>query len=134
MSSNLDYLNPALQPLADTVQAYLDAEKELQRAEVEAADVPAQQVQAATSAQQFEQRPATGSFAQQQDEIQQNLQNLRDDLARLRQQVLDLLPVRDEWVKINLGYGPSRVGAFRTGTAPAPGITTPDGYLLRVVI
>lgn len=133
MSSNLNYLDPALQPLADKVQAYLDAEKELQRAEVAAATAQ-QSTEQPTLAGQFEQRPATGNYPQHQDEAQHALLNLRRELARLRQEVLDLLPVRDEWVKINLGYGPSRVGAFRTGTAPAPAVSTADEYFLRVVV
>ncbi|MCR5889666.1 hypothetical protein LRS06_18185 [Hymenobacter sp. J193] len=56
---------------------------------------------------------------------------MEEDLATLRREILTMLPVRDEWVKVNLGYGPSRVGAFRNekfGTAPDE-----EEYLLRVV-
>jgi len=98
MASNLDYLDPALLPLEDKVQAYLDAEKALRAAET------------AT--------PATADAASQ-----------RTSLAQLEQEIIDMLPTRDEWVKVNLGYGPSRVGAWHV-----PG---PDGaaarYELRVV-
>ena len=50
-------------------------------------------------------------------------------LNALRQEVLALLPTRDEWVKVNLGYGPSRVGAFRDENSPADA----PNYILRVV-
>ncbi|MET4106343.1 hypothetical protein [Hymenobacter sp. UYP22] len=127
MASNLDYLDPALLPLEEMVQAYLKAEKEMAQAEITATTI----VHApAAPAQAFEQRPPTGSYAQEENEAQQNIENLRDDLTRLRQQIIEQLPVRDEWVKVNLGYGPSRVGAFRVeNTSDA----VPSGYELRVV-
>ena len=125
MSSNLDYLNPGLQPLEDKINAYLAAEKDLRKAEQDTLALPLEQAQAAAAA--FEQRPATGSFPQHSDEMQQQLRNLRDDLTRLRRDIIALLPVRNEWVKVNLGYGPSRVGAFQTPDGPA-GI-----YELRIV-
>ncbi len=53
----------------------------------------------------------------------------RNELTRLEQEIIALLPTRDEWVKVNLGYGPSRVGAWHVpGTA-----TTSERYELRVV-
>lgn len=128
MASNLDYLDPNLLPLEETVQAYLKTEKELAQAEI-AATMLTQSPEPATGS--FEQRPATGSYSQHTEETQQNLHNLRDDLARLRQHIIQQLPVRDEWVKINLGYGPSRIGAFRVDSTAD---STSEGYELRVVI
>lgn len=126
MASNLDYLDPTLQPLADKVQAYIQAEKEFQRAEVAAVASTHQPTNATASA------PAGGSAAQPHEQIQLKLQGLRDELHQLRREVIDLLPVRDEWVKINLGYGPSRVGAFST-SAPDAASAAPE-YDLRVVV
>ena len=129
MSSNLDYLNPNLQPLQDKISAYLAAEKELGRAEIAASNLPADETLEKAAARTFEQRPATGSFDQHPDEVQHQLSNLRDDLTLLRREIISLLPVRDEWVKVNLGYGPSRVGAFRmAGTADKE-----PQYELRIV-
>lgn len=129
MSSNLDYLDPQLLPLEDKVNAYLAAEKELQRTEVEALNLPRTDAQAADSAASFEQRPPTGNYDQHAEEVQQKLQNLRDDLALLREEIVALLPTRDAWVKVNLGYGPSRVGAFRLDGEPADN----PRYELRIV-
>ncbi|QNH60813.1 hypothetical protein [Hymenobacter sediminicola] len=126
MSTNLDYLNPNLLPLEDKVNAYLAAEKDLQRAQVEAVNLSSEQIQEAAAAQQFEQRSATGSFPQHAEEVQQKLQNLHEDITRLRQEIIQLLPVRDEWVKVNLGYGPSRVGAFQVAGSAGD-------YELRVI-
>ncbi|MBC8083689.1 MAG: hypothetical protein H7Z21_10800, partial [Hymenobacter sp.] len=55
--------------------------------------------------------------------------HLRADLARAEQEILALLPTRDEWVKVNLGYGPSRVGAWQVPAASG----APARYELRVV-
>lgn len=102
MASNLDYLDPALLPLEEKVNAYLEMEKSLRRAE---------QANAPTTA-------GTDSPAA-----------LRQQLVLLEQEIIALLPTRDEWVKVNLGYGPSRVGVWQV---PASG-TEPARYELRVV-
>ena len=129
MSSNLDYLNPNLQPLEDKIASYLAAEKELQRVEVQVSNLPIEEADEKASANSFEQRPPTGSFEQHPDEVHNELLNLRDDLTLLRREIIELLPTRDEWVKVNLGYGPSRVGAFRT----ADSSDTEPQYELRIV-
>ncbi len=89
MASNLDYLAPALEPLEEKVKAYLRAEEALRKAHQTAG------------------KPRLA------------LQALHDELGRLRQEVLELLPVRNAWVKVNLGYGPSRVGAWEVPGPPA---------------
>ncbi|MBT9392868.1 hypothetical protein KLP40_06805 [Hymenobacter sp. NST-14] len=124
MASNLDYLAPELKPLEDKVTAYLQLEKDLAQAEIQATTL-AQPAEPAPVV--FEQRSAAGSYPQQTAEAANRLQNLRDELTHLRQEILQLLPVRDEWIKLNLGYGPSRVGAFQL---PAPA----TDFELRIVI
>ena len=101
MASNLDYLNPALIPLEEKVNTYLDAEKALRR-----------------TTQGLAGALSSGS----PDELRQRL-------AQLKQEILALLPTRDEWVKVNLGYGPSRVGAWHVPATAG----TPERYELRVV-
>lgn len=59
----------------------------------------------------------------------QNTAVLQQDRTRLEQEIIALLPTRDEWVKVNLGYGPSRVGAWYV---PALG-GQPERYELRVI-
>ena len=103
MASNLDYLDPALLPLEEKVNAYLVTEKSLRR--VTQASAPG----------------TTGAT--------DSPKQLRQQLAQLEAEIIALLPTRDEWVKVNLGYGPSRVGAWEV---PATG-STPARYELRVV-
>ncbi|WBA42651.1 hypothetical protein [Hymenobacter canadensis] len=127
MSTNLDYLDPNLLPLEDKLNAYLAAEKELRTAKTDSASLPQQQQQQAIAAEEFEQRSATGSFPQHAEEVRDQLTDLQQDLDRLRHEIIALLPARNEWVKVNLGYGPSRVGAFELPGQPA------GTYELRVV-
>ena len=103
MASNLDYLDPALLPLEEKVNAYLEVEKALRHRTQ--TNVPA----------------ANGAT--------KSPEQLRQQLAQLEGEIIALLPSRDEWVKINLGYGPSRVGAWQV---PATG-NMPARYELRVV-
>lgn len=126
MASNLDYLAPALEPLEEKVKAYLRAEEALRKARLGTADAPRQAADRTQTAETFEQRPATSSYNQPADEHRQQHQTLNDDLVRLRHEIIEILPTRDAWVKVNLGYGPSRVGAW---AVPGP----PAGYELRVV-
>ncbi|MGY3087516.1 hypothetical protein ACVWYF_000542 [Hymenobacter sp. UYAg731] len=101
MASNLDYLDPALIPLEAKVNSYLEMEKELRRA--------AHDPNSVTQPSQSQHSPT--------------------DLARLEQEIIALLPTRDEWVKVNLGYGPSRVGAWHVPALNGQ----PERYELRVV-
>lgn len=128
MASNLDYLSPDLQPLVEKVEAYLVAKEDLRKLKVADLNEAAHDAAVATSATEFEQRPPTGSFDQHADELDQRRQNAQADLDGLAQDILSLLPTRNEWVKVNLGYGPSRVGAWSVPGAGA------EHYEIRVVM
>lgn len=101
MASNLDYLDPALKPLEERVDAYLEAQKALNRAQV----------------------------AHENGEPTQNAAGLQADVNRLEQEIIGMLPTRDEWLKVNLGYGPSRVGAWLVPALNG----APERYELRVI-
>jgi hypothetical protein len=131
MASNLDYLDPNLQPLVEKVEAYLAAEKELRTLTIADHNEATHDADVAASAAAFEQRPPTGSFDQHADELQQRRDDAQTDLDYLKQEILALLPTRDEWVKVNLGYGPSRVGAWRVPNANDP---SAEHYEVRVVM
>ena len=131
MASNLDYLDPNLQPLVEKVEAYLAAEKELRTLTIADRNEATHDADVAASAAAFEQRPPTGSFDQHADELQQRRDDAQADLDHLKQEILALLPTRDEWVKVNLGYGPSRVGAWRVPNAADP---SAEHYEVRVVM
>ena len=130
MASNLDYLDPALQPLVDKVEAYLVAKEDLRKLTIAERNEAMHDAEVEKSAAEFEQRSPTGSFDQHHDELQQQHQDALDDLHRLENEILSLLPTRDEWMKVNLGYGPSRVGAWRVPNAAG---STEEHYEIRVV-
>ena len=130
MASNLDYLNPDLRPLEEKVEAYLAAEKDLRMLTIADRNEGTHDADVAASAEAFEQRPPTGSFDQHADELAMRREDAQDTLNTLRQEIIGLLPTRDEWVKVNLGYGPSRVGAWRV---PNPHDPSAEHYEVRVV-
>lgn len=129
MASNLDYLDPTFIPLEEKAKAYLETEKALRVANNALQNESLLNRDKAESAAGFEQRPPTSSYDQDEDELSKTVENLRHDLARLEQETIALLPCRDEWMKVNLGYGPSRIGAW---LVPALN-DAPARYELRVV-
>ncbi len=131
MASNLDYLDPHLQPLVRKVEAYLAAKEDLRKLTVADRNEATHDAAAAQAAQEFDQRPPTGSFNQHADELDQRREEAQTDLDQLAKDILTLLPTRDEWVKVNLGYGPSRVGAWRVPNAQNP---EAEHYEIRVVL
>ena len=114
MASNLDYLDPALLPLEGKVTAYLEAEKQLQRAT------------AALSSETASQSAATPAAI----DLTQDITRRRAQLGQLEQEIIGMLPTCDEWLKVNLGYGPSRVGAWHVPAQSG----VPERYELRVVL
>lgn len=131
MASNLDYLSPDLQPLVEKVEAYLAAKEDLRKLTIADRNEAVHDAAVAQSAAEFEQRPPTGSFDQHADELAQRREDAQADLDRLSKDILALLPTRDEWVKVNLGYGPSRVGAWRVPNAQNP---QAEHFEIRVVM
>jgi len=131
MASNLDYLDPTLQPLVQKVEAYLVAKEDLRKLTIADRNEALHDADVEKAASEFEQRPPTGSFDQHHDELTQQRQDALDDLHRLEAEILQLLPTRDEWVKVNLGYGPSRVGAWRV---PNNADGKAEHYEIRVVL
>ncbi|WP_426059989.1 hypothetical protein [Hymenobacter sp. B1770] len=129
MASNLDYLDPALLPLEEKVNAYLESEKALQRAIAALKSTPLQEQEKAAASTEFVQRPPTGSYDHKTDELRQKIENLRSEQSQLEQEIIAMLPTRDEWLKVNLGYGPSRVGAWHVPAAQGQ----PERYELRIV-
>ncbi|MDO7887922.1 hypothetical protein [Hymenobacter cheonanensis] len=131
MASNLDYLNPDLQPLVEKVEAYLAAKEDLRKLTIAERNEPTHDANVAASAAAFEQRPPTGSFDQHADELALQHQDAQEAIDRLSQDIIGLLPTRNEWVKVNLGYGPSRVGAWSVPNTQNPDI---EHYEVRVVM
>ena len=129
MASNLDYLDPALLPLEEKVGAYLTAEKALRRAtNAGQGEVLTTEAQKQTAAE-LSQSSATEAIHPDDPAQPQALAALRANLDRLEQEIIALLPTRDEWLKVNLGYGPSRVGAWLVPALDG----APERYKLRVI-
>ncbi|WP_345233767.1 hypothetical protein [Hymenobacter saemangeumensis] len=103
-------------PLEEKVKEYLSVEEEIRKATLHAGLVSGGPT-------------ATADSSGQHEQVTQRLQAMREDLSALHAELLAMLPTRDEWVKVNLGYGPSRVGAWHVPATDA----TPEHYQVRVV-
>ena len=128
MASNLDYLDPALNPIEDKVNAYLEAEKTLSRVKMAIKNTPSRQPQAPATAQSGQQ-PAADDYQQEANDLRQDADNLQQEFTQLEHEIIEMLPTRNEWLKVDLGYGPSRVGAWHVPAFDG----APERYELRVV-
>jgi hypothetical protein len=129
MASNLDYLDPSLLPLEEKVNAFLEREKALQRANAALKSAPVHHQETVAAPPGLAGQAPTGKPGQEIETIRQNITQLRAELAQLEQEIIAMLPTRDEWLKVNLGYGPSRVGAWHVPASAGQ----PERYELRIV-
>ncbi|SIT74399.1 hypothetical protein [Pontibacter indicus] len=129
MENLIDYLDESLVPLEEKVKEYLHVERDIRLLEVELLSL-----QSVRPDFDPEQRMEQQLTDQQSDNLlndkEQKLKDLLQKYKDLQQEVIGMLPERDKFVELNLGYGPSMVGYFTVD----PETRTPlDEPVLRVV-
>lgn len=125
MENLIEYLDESLVPLEKKVKEYLELEREITRIDV--ALLTKQRVHPAPTT------TAPGAQAVNQSEIgemQNLLHELLQRLDRLREEVVQLLPEKNKFIEVDLGYGPSMVGYFTVDHETHQPLPEP---LLRVV-
>lgn len=129
MENLIDYLDESLVPLEEKVKEYLHVERDIRLLEVELLSLqsvrpdfdPEQRME-----QQLTNQQSDNSLNDKEQKLKDLLQKYKD----LQQEVIGMLPERDKFVELNLGYGPSMVGYFTVD----PETRTPlDEPVLRVV-
>lgn len=129
MENLIEYLNESLVPLEEKVKEYLHVERDIRLLEVELLSLQSMRPDFDPE-QTMEQHLKD---AQPQNSLNDKEQKLKDLLAKykaLQQEVIGMLPERDKFVELNLGYGPSMVGYFTVD----PETRTPlEEPVLRVV-
>ncbi|WP_299823215.1 hypothetical protein [uncultured Pontibacter sp.] len=111
MENLISYLDESLVPLEKKVQEYLEAEKEIRLLEVKILTLQNK----VGSADEPEQSETWGDIGQEETELgqhQKQMENLMQRYRQLQQEVIEMLPERNKFVEVNLGYGPSMVGYF----------------------
>ncbi|AKD05184.1 hypothetical protein POKO110462_21690 [Pontibacter korlensis] len=100
MENLIEYLDESLVPLEEKVKEYLNLEKDIRKLEV---DILTKQ-KGKPLAQISEEKAS--------DEDLEQLNKMLLRLNELRQEVVLMLPEKNKFIEVNLGYGPSMVGYF----------------------
>ena len=111
MENLIAYLDESLVPLEQKIQEYLEVEKEIRLLEVKILTLQ-NKVAAADEPEQSEAQADIGTEESELGEHQQHLENLLKRYEDLKQEVIGMLPEKNKFIEINLGYGPSMVGYF----------------------
>ncbi|WP_266206089.1 hypothetical protein [Pontibacter kalidii] len=105
MENLIQYLDDSLVPLEQKVIAYLNLEKDIRKAEVDMLTKKHGPVEEAAE--------NTATTLQEVPEVsQEQLQEMVQQLDTLREEIIQLLPEKNKFIEVNLGYGPSMVGYF----------------------
>ncbi|MEJ8804036.1 hypothetical protein [Pontibacter sp. H249] len=112
MENLIAYLDESLIPLEKKVQEYLEVEKEIRLLEVKILTLQ-NKVASVDEAEQTE--PQAEDVGTEETVLSQHEQQMEHLLQRyndLKNEVIAMLPEKNKFVEVNLGYGPSMVGYF----------------------
>ncbi|WP_276496413.1 hypothetical protein [Pontibacter litorisediminis] len=105
MENLIQYLDDSLVPLEQKVMEYLNLEKDIRKLEVDLLTKtrgPVEKAAENTATTLKETPPVT------EGQLQEMVQRLEE----LRQEIIQMLPEKNKFIEVNLGYGPSMVGYF----------------------
>ncbi|WP_299754604.1 hypothetical protein [uncultured Pontibacter sp.] len=123
MENLIQYLDDSLVPLEEKVQEYLNLEKDIRKSEVDMLTRKQGPVQEAAE------NTAT-TLKEVPDISEGQLQEMVQRLDKLREEIVQMLPEKNKFIEINLGYGPSMVGYFTADNETHQPLPEP---ILRVV-
>ena len=129
MENLIEYLDESLVPLEEKVKEYLHVERDIRLLEVELLSL--QSVRPDFDPEQTMEEQLTDKQPKNSlNDKEQKLKELLEQYKNLQKEVIGMLPERDKFVELNLGYGPSMVGYFTVD----PETRTPlEEPVLRVV-
>ncbi|MCX2740277.1 hypothetical protein [Pontibacter anaerobius] len=105
MENLIQYLDESLVPLEEKVKEYLNLEKDIRKLEVDMLTKQRGPVEEAAE------NTAT-TLKDVPDVTPEQLQEMVQRLDMLRQEIIQMLPEKNKFIEVNLGYGPSMVGYF----------------------
>ena len=112
MENLIAYLDESLIPLEKKVQEYLEVEKEIRLLEVKILTLQNRVASADETEQTEPQAEDVGKEETELGKHQQQIENLLQRYDSLKNEVIGMLPEKNKFVEVNLGYGPSMVGYF----------------------
>lgn len=129
MENLIEYLDESLVPLEEKVKEYLHVERDIRLLEVEVLSLQSMKPDFDPE-QHIENQLSDAHSTSTLNDKEQKLKDLLDQYRELQQEVIGMLPEKNKFVELNLGYGPSMVGYFTVD----PETRTPlDEPVLRVV-
>jgi predicted nucleic acid-binding Zn-ribbon protein len=111
MENLIAYLDESLVPLENKIKEYLEIEHEIRLLEVKILTAQ-NKVSVADELDQIEANTDIGTEETELNSYQDQMNTLLNRYNDLKSEVISMLPEKNKFVEINLGYGPSMVGYF----------------------
>ncbi|MER2997520.1 hypothetical protein [Pontibacter populi] len=112
MENLTQYLDKSLLPLEDKVKEYLNIERDIRLLDVELLSLQSIKSDFNPEQHDLEQGMNEGAGKSDLNDKEQKMTELLDKYNHLRSELIQMLPEKNKFIEINLGYGPSMVGYF----------------------
>ncbi|MBC5772663.1 hypothetical protein H8S95_01195 [Pontibacter sp. KCTC 32443] len=112
MENLTQYLDKSLIPLEDKVKDYLNIERDIRILDVELLSLQSMKSDFNPEQHDLEQEMKEGIAKSELNDKEQKMTELLAKYNQLRSELINMLPERNKFIEINLGYGPSMVGYF----------------------
>ena len=112
MENLTQYLDKTLIPLEDKVKEYLNVERDIRLLDVELLSLQSMKSDFNPEQHDLEQEMNEGSSNNELNDKEQKMADLLNRYNKLRSELINMLPEKNRFIEINLGYGPSMVGYF----------------------
>ncbi|NDK55349.1 hypothetical protein [Pontibacter fetidus] len=110
MENLTQYLDKSLIPLEDKVKEYLNIERDIRLLDVELLSLQSMKSDFDPEQHDLEQEIKEGH--NDLNDKEQKMADLLSKYSTLRSELISMLPEKNRFIEINLGYGPSMVGYF----------------------
>ncbi|WP_018479158.1 hypothetical protein [Pontibacter roseus] len=112
MENLIEYLDESLIPLEEKVKEYLHIERDIRLLEVELLSLQSIKPDFNPEQHSLEQSIEDGQRDSSLNDKEQKMVELLEQYRKLQDEVIAMLPEKNKFVELNLGYGPSQVGYF----------------------
>ncbi|MEJ8757283.1 hypothetical protein WG947_09770 [Pontibacter sp. H259] len=112
MENLTQYLDKSLIPLEDKVKEYLNVERDIRLLDVELLSLQSIKSDFNPEQHDLEQDMQEGTAHTDLNDKEQKMTALLEKYNKLRTELINMLPEKNRFIEINLGYGPSMVGYF----------------------
>ena len=112
MENLTQYLDKTLIPLEDKVKEYLNVERDIRLLDVELLSLQSMKSDFNPEQHDLEQEMNEGSSNNELNDTAPKRAARGNRYNKLRSELINMLPEKNRFIEINLGYGPSMVGYF----------------------